>query len=379
MHMMIRKNGISKTMSLMFLSTFLAVVLAGCVPINPDRASESPAFDQSRIVETGLNEIPKAATPYFATIPLGISPGVPEPDDNWFTVKKAELGELLFFDTLLSRDDTVSCSTCHLPEKAFSDGQAISTGIDGRPGRRNAPTLLNRAYTRTQFWDGRAASLEEQALAPLINPDEMGNTHEEIVLRLEANEEYRHLFKEVFGGDEIKIDQVAKSIASFERTLVSGNSAFDRFELLGETGAIPESAQRGLALFRGKARCHLCHLGSLFTDDLFHNTGVSWGRQPIDLGRYEIVEREYYQGMFRTPSLRDVDLTAPYMHDGSIETLEAVVEHYNEGGNPNPYLELSLRALHLSSQEKGDLVAFLKSLSGSNWQRDFGLETPGSL
>lgn len=363
----------------MFLSTFLAVVLAGCVPINSERASESLAFDQSRIMETGLNEITGTATPYFATIPLGIHPGLPEPSDNWFTARKAELGELLFFDTLLSADGTVSCSTCHLPEKAFSDGQALSTGIDGRPGRRNAPTLLNRAYARTQFWDGRAASLEEQALAPLINPDEMGNTHEEIVLRLEADQNYRHLFEEAFGGGGIKIEQVAKSIASFERTLVSGNSAYDRFELRGETDALSSSAQRGLELFRDKARCHLCHAGSLFSDDLFHNTGVSWGRQPIDLGRYEIIEREHYQGMFRTPSLRDVDLTAPYMHDGSIETLEDVVEHYNDGGNPNPYLELSIRTLHLSSQEKGDLVAFLKSLSGSNWQRDFSLETPGSL
>ena len=363
----------------MFLSTFLAVVLAGCLSINPDRASQSPAFDRGGSMETGLNEITGAATAYFATMPLGINPGLPEPNDNWFTARKAELGELLFFDTLLSGDGTVSCSTCHLPDKAFSDGQAISIGINGRSGRRNAPTLLNRAYMRTQFWDGRAASLEEQALAPLINPDEMGNTHEEIVLRLEADQNYRHLFEQAFGSEEIKIEQVAKSIASFERTLVSGNSAYDRFELRGETDALSSSAQHGLALFRGKARCHLCHAGSLFTDDLFHNTGVSWGKPPIDLGRYEIIERERYQGVFRTPSLRDVDLTAPYMHDGSIETLEDVVEHYDGGGNPNPYLELSLKALHLSSQEKGDLVAFLKSLSGSNWQRDFGLETPGSL
>ena len=214
----------------MFLSTFLAVVLAGCLSINPDRASQSPAFDRGGSMETGLNEITGAATAYFATMPLGINPGLPEPTDNWFTARKAELGELLFFDTLLSGDGTVSCSTCHLPDKAFSDGQAISIGINGRSGRRNAPTLLNRAYMRTQFWDGRAASLEEQALAPLINPDEMGNTHEEIVLRLEADQSYRHLFEQAFGSEGIKIEQVAKSIASFERTLLSGNSAFDRFE-----------------------------------------------------------------------------------------------------------------------------------------------------
>ena len=342
-----------------FPMLFIGVAVAGCLSIAPNQRSES------------------ADTLYLSAMPLGINPGLPEPWDNHLTAEKTDLGERLFFDTRLSRDGTVSCSTCHLPEKAFSDGQAIALGIDDRLGRRNAPTLLNRAYMRSQFWDGRAASLEEQALMPMINPSELDNTHEEIVRRLELDEEYGRLFEAAFGSEEIVIEHVARAIASFERTLLSGNSAFDRYEILGETRALSESARRGLELFRGQARCHLCHERSLFSDGLFHNTGVSWGELPIDLGRYEVTEEKYDQAAFRTPSLRDVEHTAPYMHDGSIETLEDVLEFYSKGGNPNPYLDLAIKPLDLSDREMADLVEFLKSLSGSNWQTDIGLGTGG--
>ena len=333
------------------LITVLALAVGGCLSNAPSQSSGSAAD-----------------VPYLLDIPLGINPGLPEPWNNRLAAEKTDLGRRLFFDTRLSRDGTVSCASCHLPERAFSDGQAIAVGIDDRPGRRNAPTLLNRAYMQSQFWDGRAASLEEQALAPMTDPSELDNTHEEIVRRLESDENYRRLFKEAFGVEEIKIERVAQAIAGFERTLLSGNSAFDRFELLGEERALSKSARRGLELFRGKARCHLCHERSLFTDDLFHNTGVSWGKQPVDFGRYEVTKHEHDQAAFRTPSLRDVAYTAPYMHDGSLETLEDVLEFYNKGGNPNPYLDPAIRPLDLTDREEEDLVDFLKSLSGTSWQ-----------
>lgn len=340
-----------KTKTPALLITLLTLAVGGCLSNAPSQSSGS-----------------SAGVPYLLAMPLGINPGLPEPWNNRLTAEKTDLGRRLFFDTRLSRDGTVSCASCHLPDRAFSDGQAIAVGIDDRTGRRNAPTLLNRAYVRSQFWDGRAASLEEQALAPMTNPSELDNTHEEIVRRLESDENYRRQFREAFGVDEIKIEHVAQAIAGFERTLLSGNSAFDRFELLGEARALSKSARRGMELFRGKARCHLCHERSLFTDDLFHNTGVSWGKQPVDLGRYEITKHEHDQAAFRTPSLRDVAYTAPYMHDGSLETLEDVLEFYNKGGNPNPYLDPAIRPLDLTDREEEDLVDFLKSLSGTSWQ-----------
>lgn len=298
-------------------------------------------------------------------LPLGASPLVPVPPDNPLTEAKVELGRRLFFDAQLSRDSTVSCSSCHEPERSFSDGRTVARGIDDKEGTRNVPALINRAYGRSFFWDGRAHSLEEQALLPMVNPDEMGNTHEEILRRLGASGSYRRQFVGAFGADEITEERVAQAIASFVRTLVSGNSPFDRFEHLGDTAALSESARRGLALFRGRARCALCHTGGLFTDERFHNTGVTWrDGELLDSGRFVITGKNLHRGAFKTPTLRDVAQTEPYMHDGSFATLEEVVDFYDRGGNINPYQDPDIQPLDLTLQEKESLLAFLRSLSG---------------
>ncbi|MDA2926430.1 c-type cytochrome [Acidobacteria bacterium AH-259-G07] len=290
---------------------------------------------------------------------------MPVPKNNPLTAESVELGRRLFFEKRLSRDGTLACASCHLRERSFTDGRPVAVGIGGKRGHRNVPTLLNRAYGRSMFWDGRAASLEEQALQPMVNPRELGNTREEIVRRLQASETYRRLFRRAFRTEQVTIERVTRAIASFERTLLSANSPFDRYELLHDKNALSESARRGLDLFRGKANCSVCHSGPLFSDERFHNTGVSWGRQPLDLGRYEVTKLEGDKGKFKTPTLREVEKTAPYMHDGSLKTLQEVVESYNRGGGPNSYLDSRVRPLNLTPQEKSDLVAFLKSLSGS--------------
>ena len=305
------------------------------------------------------------ARPVFPRVPSGLSVLVPVPAANPLTVEKAELGRRLFFDKRLSRDETLACASCHASRRTFADRRPVSVGIEGRRGRRNAPSLFNRAYTRALFWDGRAVSLEEQALLPIVSPTELGNTHEEILRRLRASQTYRDFFERSFDSADITIERVAQAIATFERTLLSGGSSFDRYEGLGDRSALSASARRGVALFRGKARCHLCHDGPLFTDDRFHNTGIGWQQSPPDLGRFEATGEELDRGAFRTPSLRNAERTAPYMHNGSLRTLEAVIDVYNRGGGPNPNLDGQIKPLALTRQEKKDLVAFLKSLTGS--------------
>lgn len=334
----------------------LGVAIGGCV-------SHAPVQQVGYTAKVSL-----PAEQYLVNLPQGLEVFLPVPENNPLTADKVELGRELFFEKRLSRDESASCATCHLPEKAFTDGLPISVGIDGALGRRNAPSLLNGAYLRSMFRDGRAKSLEEQALQPLTNPAELGNTHEEVVRRLGADKTYPMLFERAFGSTEVTIERTAEAIASFERTLLSADSEFDRYILSGERYGLSDSALRGLELVRGKARCQLCHEHSLLTDGRFHNTGVSWGEQPLDLGRHEVTGWEPDRGKFKTPSLRDVEHTAPYMHDGSIKTLEEVVEFYNKGGTQNPYLDLAIKPLDLADQEKEDLVAFLKSLSGTNWQ-----------
>ena len=296
-------------------------------------------------------------------LPLGLNSLVPVPIDNPLTPEKVELGRRLFFDPGLSRDGTISCASCHQPEKAFTDGRALAVGIEQRVGRRNVPTLLNGAYGKTMFWDGRAASLEEQALVPLTHPNEMDNSLEGIVERLREDGVYPGLFEPAFGSAEVTPRRIAQALASYQRALVAGDSPFDRYLILNDESALSDAARRGLALFRGKARCSHCHDGPLFTDQKFHNTGVGWGNEPPDLGRFEFTGIEEDKGRFKTPTLRNVTLTAPYMHDGSIASLEEVIEFYNRGGQPNPSLDPTIRPLNLSAQEKSDLIAFLRSLS----------------
>lgn len=295
-------------------------------------------------------------------LPLGLNSLVPVPIDNPLTHEKVELGRRLFFDPGLSRDGMISCASCHQPEKAFTDGRALAVGIEQRVGRRNVPTLLNGAYGKAMFWDGRAASLEEQALVPLTHPHEMDNSLESIVEHLRADGVYQSLFDSAFGSAEATPRRIAQALASYQRSLVAGDSPFDRYLILNDESALSDAARRGLALFHGKARCSHCHEGPLFTDQKFHNTGVGWGIEPLDLGRFEHTGDEADKGRFKTPTLRNVTLTAPYMHDGSIASLEEVIEFYDRGGQPNPSLDPTIRPLNLSAQEKSDLIAFLRSL-----------------
>lgn len=298
-------------------------------------------------------------------LPKGLDPDIQYiPEDNPLTSEKIELGRKLYFDKRLSADNSVACATCHSPKFGFTDGQPVSTGIGGQQGGRSAPTVVNRLFSKEQFWDGRAEDLEAQALGPIQNPIEMGNTLEGVVKQLNAIEGYREAFKKVF-GTEVTADGIGKAIASFERTVLSGNSLYDRFKA-GEEDALSESAKRGLKLFEdeNKGNCVTCHIGPNFTDENYHNLGVGIDKDKPDWGRYEITKDDLNRGAFKTPTLREIARTAPYMHDGSEKTLLDVVNLYNKGGIPNPHLSPKIKPLNLTDQEKADLVEFLKSLSG---------------
>lgn len=308
---------------------------------------------------------------YHLDLPLGLDEfAVKIPKDNPLTKEKIALGRELYFDPRLSADETVSCASCHNPQLAFTDGQKASVGIRGQIGIRSAPTIINRVFSKVQFWDGRASSLEEQAKGPMINPIEMGNrNYDDVVKRLRNIKGYREGFKRAFGTEDFTIEQVAEAIASFERTVVSGNSPFDKFESGGDEKAISESAKRGLDIFRDKGRCSECHAGFNFTDEKFHNTGAGMDKPNPDLGRYEITKKEEDKGAFKTPTLREIARTGPYMHDGSLKTLEEVVEFYDKGGIKNPNLDKEMKPLNLTEEEKKDLVEFLKTLNGEGWQK----------
>jgi cytochrome c peroxidase len=318
----------------------------------------------------------KPARPIGAVIeiksPLGLPP-VPFPADNPPTVETIALGRELFFDPNLSLDRTVSCATCHDPQAAFSDGKKVSIGVGSKAGRRNAPTILNAAYNAIQFWDGRAASLEAQTLEPMKNAMEMAHTLEGVERRLSDAADYRARFDKAFGPGKITSDKISKAIAAFERTLISGNSPFDRYQYGGDKSALSASAARGLEIFRDPKRgnCVTCHsIGdnfALFTDNKFHNlgVGVDSAGELTDLGRYEVTRQEADKGAFRTPTLRNVARTAPYMDDGSLKTLKEVVDFYVGGGTSNPFRDKEIRALDfLSGQDRADLVAFLEALNG---------------
>lgn len=294
---------------------------------------------------------------------LGQLPNVRIPSHNLQFEAKVELGKLLFFDSRLSKDGSVSCASCHVPAAGFSDPRQFSLGVGGKQGGRNAPPAMNAAYNHLQFWDGRASSLEEQALGPIQNPIEMAETLDGVVKKLSKVKAYQARFRAVFGSD-ITPDHLAKAIAAFERTLISTNSSFDRF-IAGDKAALSESAQRGLELFQGKARCVLCHNGPNFTDNKFHNIGVpQTGPLAEDLGRYAVTKRDADRHAFKTPSLRSVALSAPYMHTGGFKTLDDVVEFYNKGGEAVPGKDAFMSALNLTDQEKKDLVEFMNGLTG---------------
>ncbi len=297
----------------------------------------------------------------IATIPLGLEKKRPIPTENPLTKERAELGRRLFFDPILSADRSVACASCHLPDRGFAGKESRAVGIRGQVGRRNAPTLLNRAYGTSMFWDGRVATLEEQALKPIEDPLEMGFSVPEAIKRLKDHQEYRKRFEGAF-SDGVTASNLAKAIAGFERTVLSGNNKADLF-VLGEVGGMNERERHGMWIFQSRGLCWRCHSGHNLTDEDFHNTGVSWGKEPLDLGRFEVTKNENDRGRFKTPTLRGIGETAPYMHDGSIATLEEVVEFYNRGGVKNPHLDPVMQPLELKKDEMGDLVAFLRTLS----------------
>jgi cytochrome c peroxidase len=328
------------------------------------------------------------------------------PSDNPQTPEKIVLGEKLFFDGRLSADGTVACSTCHDPERAFTDGRPTSIGIKGRVGQRNAPTILNALYNKTQFWDGRAKTLEDQAGLPIVNPVEMGQPSlDAAVAQISAIAEYQQAFRRVFGRPPNGPD-VLRAIASYERTQLSFDSPFDYF-IAGDKNAIDDSAKRGWKLFNTRARCNKCHAlteskrdTTTFTDNDFHNIGIGIIRHNVvalaqqaeklidsgnalavdqaaiqtdmsALGRFLITKKEPDTAAFKTPDLRNVLVTGPYFHDGSQETLWDVVDHYNKGdGLNNPYLDKDIQPLALTEADIDDLVAFMASLTSPEYKEE---------
>ena len=310
-------------------------------------------------------------TPIAIDAPLGLPP-VPVPADNPPTTETVALGRRLYFDPVLSADNTISCASCHVPADGFADPRPVSVGVGGKLGARNSPPVANAAYYVTQFWDGRAPSLEKQAEGPVTNPVEMAHTLKGVERKLNADPTYREQFAKAFGPKKITFEMVEKAIASFERTVLMGNSPFDRWFYGHDEKAISDSAKRGLDVFRrtDKGNCAACHTigesSALFTDNQFHNIGVGVkDEMPTDMGRYDVTKNDADRGAFKTPTLRDIAVTAPYMHDGSLKTLKDVVDFYVGGGNSNPYRDPKMKALELTGQERADLLAFLQSLTGT--------------
>jgi len=302
-------------------------------------------------------------------------PAVIAPDDNPFTPRKAELGRYLFHDKRLSGDYSVSCASCHQQEHGFSDGgNAVSRGFEGRAGARNAMSLTNVAYNRSYFWDGGVATLEQQALAPIIHPAEMNMRTDTLMARLAAEPIYAALFRSAWGDTGITIDRVTKSIATFERRLVSGDAPFDAW-LRGDSTAISGSAARGYGLFFGeKGDCFHCHASFNFTDNSFRSNGLR--PSGSDEGRYALTGNERDRGKFRVPTLRNIAVTAPYMHDGSFRTLQEVVRHYADGAALHQNQDPLIRPLDLSADDERDLIEFLESLTDRKFLADTTLGNP---
>ncbi len=292
---------------------------------------------------------------------VSAQPPVIAPLDNPQTTAKILLGKKLYFDTRLSKDNTISCATCHSPALGWSDEGPTSKGINGQKGGRRAPPVSNAAYSPLQFWDGRAPNLEEQAKGPIQNPIEMGNTHEVMIKTVNDIPGYVEEFKAVFGTTPITVDQVAKAIAAYERTIVTTDSPFDRFAG-GDQTALTPLEKKGLEIFNGKAHCTACHWGSNFSDGRFHNLGVkSTDPAKPDQGRFEITKDPADKGAFKTPTVRDAAKRPPYMHNGSEKDLEALVKLYNRGGGDDAAnLDPLMQPLSLSKYEEEALVAFMK-------------------
>ena len=333
-------------------------------------------------------------------LPMGLAAGASQIkglDKNPLTRAKIELGRQLYFDTRLSADNTVSCASCHHPDEGYGRHTQFGVGIDGQEGGRNSPISYNRILSDLQFWDGRADSLEAQAVGPIANPIEMGNTHDKAVATLNNIPGYVAQFKAVFGGDDpVNIDNVGKAIATFERVIVTGPSPFDyaeafqpfssfdddelaelkedapevyaRYETLKkgvEQNPMSEAAKRGKDLFFSQeVNCAACHVGANLADEKYHNLGIGMDAKEPDVGRFAVTKDPKDWGAFKTPTIRNVALSAPYMHDGSLKTLAETVEHYNKGGTPNKNLSDKVKKLNLNKKQVRDIVAFMKACTG---------------
>ena len=291
-------------------------------------------------------------------------PAVPQPADNVGTPARVELGRALFFEPRLSGNGAMSCATCHNPSLGWSDGLRTAVGWHGKVLGRATPTVVNTAYNTQFMWDGRKKSLEDQALGPMKSPDEMNTDFKRTLARLQSLPQYGAMFEKAYPGEGITEGTIAKAIAAFERRVISRESPFDRW-VAGDRRAITLSQWRGYKVFidSNKGNCAVCHNGANFTDNRFHNVGLAQAGEP-DPGRFNIEKVASMQGAFKTPTVRDIELTAPYFHDGSASTLRDVVEHYARGGDDRTHLSPLMKPLRLSEQDKEDLVAFMKALTG---------------
>jgi len=332
----------------------LVLALAGVAAVASGHGG--PQFGKPDVVTSGS---------YSLVLPTGLQAGAAYiPDDNPLTADKIALGKLLYFDPRMSNDKSLPCAACHNPFHGFADPARTSKGVGFKLGARNSPTIINRLFSKEQFWDGRAEDLEKQAHGPLTNPVEMAMPSETVVVgRITAIKGYAPLFQKAFGSPQVTMTKIAQAIASYERTVLSGASPYDRFQN-GDKRALSASAQHGMELFSGKANCQVCHAGFNFTDESYHNLGVGMDKPKPDLGRFDQTKAETDRGAFKTPTLRNVTQTAPYMHDGSEATLHQVVDFYNKGGVKNPQLSKEVKPLNLQDDEIDDLVAFLESLTG---------------
>ncbi len=370
---------------------------------SPDLTSGIPSNGEklSVIEIKAFLDNPKNHVPLEVVLPLGLDQGkdaIYIPEDNPLTRAKIELGRQLYFDTRLSGDNSISCASCHHPDSGYGFNSQFGIGINGQTGNRNSPVSFNRILSKAQFWDGRADSLEAQAVGPIANPIEMGGSHSAVVALVAANPGYKMQFDKVFGRKP-NIEDVGRAIAAFERVLVTGPSPYDYFEpvrkmeeafadeledlaelkkddpelygkytkakALADANPMSESAKRGRALFFNvKSNCSACHVGANFSDELYHNLGVGMDAATPDLGRFAVTKDEKDRGAFKTPTIRNIVQHGPYMHDGSQKTLEEVVEWYAKGGHPNPTLSNKIQKLDLSAQDKADLVEFMKALTG---------------
>lgn len=289
----------------------------------------------------------------------------PAPEDNKPTPERVALGKTLFFDPRLSGSNWISCASCHNPVLGWSDGLPTGFGHGMKRLKRATPPIVNAAFNEFLFWDGRRSSLEEQALDPIENDGEMNQDIPALVKKLSAIPGYAAMFERAYPGDGISGATIAKALASFERTVLSAESPFDRWRR-GDESAIDAAAKRGFKLFTGKAKCEKCHEGFNFADGAFHNIGLKRNGEQEDVGRFAVRKVATSRGAFKTPTLRDIELTAPYMHNGIYRTLEEVIDHYDRGGDVKDNLSRDIKPLNLSAQEKSDLLAFLKSLTGKH-------------